>query len=80
MVRSCGKRKRRRPEIQKRTGLLPHYDTQAPAPVFRGAADFPRESGERSNPSTIFANFDGAISGKFLETSLQFGRGPRREL
>jgi hypothetical protein len=55
-----------RPEVQKR--------------FFRGAADFPGESGERSNPSTVFANFDGAISGKFLETSLQFGRGPRREL
>jgi hypothetical protein len=49
-----------RPEVQKR--------------FFRGAADFPGESGERSNPSTVFANFDGAISGKFLETSLQFGR------
>jgi hypothetical protein len=55
-----------RPEVQKR--------------FFCGAADFPGESGERSNPSTVFANFDGAISGKFLETRLQFGRGPRREL
>jgi hypothetical protein len=35
-----------RPEVQKR--------------FFRGAADFPGESGERSNLSTVFANFDGA--------------------
>ena len=40
--------------------------------LLRGAAHFPGKSREGSDAPAILANFDSAIRGEFLETSLQF--------
>jgi hypothetical protein len=41
--------------------------------LLRSAANFPGESREGSDASSILANLDRAIRGEFLKAGLQFG-------